>query len=133
MTQGKRARLSATEKTDIWRRWRRGHSLHEIGRAFGKGHSSIRLLLSYHGGIVPTARRRSLLALTLAEREDISRGIASGSSIREIAKGLQRASSTVSREVARHGENLGSQGVKILVIYVEFLQAVGISNQLIYP
>src|SRR5712692_5997686 len=103
MTQGKRARLSATEKTDIWRRWRRGHSLHEIGRAFGKGHSSIRLLLSYHGGIVPTARRRSLLALTLAEREDISRGIASGSSIREIAKGLQRASSTVSREVARHG------------------------------
>ena len=56
-----------------------------------------------HGGIAPVARRRSLLTLTLAEREDISRGIASGSSIRQIAKGLQRAVSTVSREVARHG------------------------------
>jgi IS30 family transposase len=60
-------------------------------------------MLSQHGGIVPANRRRSLLTLTLAEREDISRGIASGSSIREIAKGLQRAVSTVSREVARHG------------------------------
>ncbi len=61
MTQGKRAKLSATQKTDIWCRWKAGHSLHEIGRAFGKGHSSIRVLLLQHGGIVPTARRRSLL------------------------------------------------------------------------
>src|SRR6202022_4376381 len=60
-------------------------------------------LLSQRGGIVPAARRRSRRTLTLAEREDISRGIASGASIREIAKGLQRAASTVSREVARHG------------------------------
>src|SRR6202521_5752967 len=60
-------------------------------------------MLSQHSGIVPTARRRSLVTLTLAEREDISRGIACGSSIREIAKGLLRAVSTVSREVARHG------------------------------
>jgi DNA-binding CsgD family transcriptional regulator len=56
-------------------------------------------MLSQHGGIVPTARRRSLLTLTLTEREDISRGIASGSSLRDIAKGLERAVSTVSREV----------------------------------
>jgi IS30 family transposase len=77
--------------------------LHEIGRAFGKGHGSIRFLLTQRGGIVPAARRRSLRTLTLAEREDISRGIASGSSIREIARGLQRAASTVSREVTRHG------------------------------
>jgi IS30 family transposase len=103
MTQGKRAGLSAAEKTDLWGRWKRGQSLHEIGRAFGKGHSSIRLLLSYHGGIVPAVRRRSPLALTLTEREDISRGIASGSSIRGIAKRLDRAASTVSREVVRHG------------------------------
>src|SRR6266852_2016651 len=103
MTQGKRTKLSATQKTDIWRRWKAGHSLHQIGRAFGKGHSSIRVLLLHHGGIVPAARRRSLLALTLIEREDISRGIASGSSIREIAKHLDRAASTVSREVTRHG------------------------------
>jgi DNA-binding NarL/FixJ family response regulator len=87
----------------MWRRWKAGESLHEIGRAYGKGHGSIQFLLSQRGGIVPAARQRSLRTLTLDEREDISRGIASGSSIREIAKGLQRAASTVSREVARHG------------------------------
>jgi hypothetical protein len=103
MAQGKRDRLSAEQRTDTWRRWKAGESLHEIGRALGKGHGSIRFLLTQRGGIVPTARRRSLGTLTLAEREDISRGIASGSSIREISKELQRADSTVSREVARHG------------------------------
>src|ERR1700676_1238842 len=87
----------------MWRRWKAGQSLHEIGRAFGKDHVSIQFMLSQRGGIVPAARSRSPLTLTLAEREDISRGIASGSSIREIAKGLQRAVSTASREVARHG------------------------------
>jgi IS30 family transposase len=103
MTQGRRVRLSATQRTDLWSRWKAGQSLHMIGRAFGKSHVSIHFILSQHGGIVPAARRRSLLTLTLAEREDISRGIASGSSIRDIAKGLQRAVSTVSREIARHG------------------------------
>ena len=103
MTQVNRARLSATQKTEVWSRWKAEQSLHKIGRAFGKGHSSIRCLVLQHGGIVPAARRRSLLALTLAEREDISRGIACGSSIREIARGLERAASTVSREVLRHG------------------------------
>jgi IS30 family transposase len=87
----------------MWRCWKFGQSLHEIGRAFGKGNGSIRFLLAQRGGIVPAARQRSPRALTLAEREDISRGIASGLSIREIASGLQRAVSTVSREVARHG------------------------------
>jgi hypothetical protein len=87
----------------MWRRWKAGESLHEIGRAFGKDHGSIRFSLTQRGGIVPAARRRSSRTRTLAEREDISRGIASGSSIRDIAKGLQRAASTVSREVARHG------------------------------
>jgi transposase, IS30 family len=103
MTQARRVRLSASQRIDMWGRWKAGQSLHEIGRAFGKDHVSIQFMLSQHGGIVPAARRRSLLTLTLAEREDISRGIACGSSIREIAKGLQRAASTVSREVARHG------------------------------
>ena len=103
MAQGKRDRLSTEQRIDMWRRWKAGESLHEIGRAFGKGHGSIRFLLTQRGGIVPAARRRSLRTLTLAEREDISRGIASGSSIREIANGLQRAVSTVSREVSRHG------------------------------
>ena len=103
MAQGKRAEVSAAQRTDIWRRWKAGQSLHEIGRAYGRTHSSIHLLLSHHGGIVPAVRRRSARALTLGEREDISRGIASGSSIREIAASVCRAASTVSREVARHG------------------------------
>src|SRR5258708_4012640 len=103
MAQGKRDRLSTEQRIDMWRRWKAGESLHDIGRAFGKGHGSIRFLLTQRGGIAPAARRRSLRTLTLAEREDISRGIASGSSIREIAKGLQRPVSTVSREVTRHG------------------------------
>src|SRR5579863_7633957 len=103
MRTGRRFGLSAERKSDVWRRWKVGQTLHEIGRAFGKEHSSIRSLVSRHGGIVPAVRRRALLALTLREREEISRGLASGSSIREIAKGLERPVSTVSREVARHG------------------------------
>src|SRR6202795_3458084 len=103
MKQGKRFGLSAEQKSDVWRRWKSGQTLHEIGRAFGKEHSSIRCLVSRHGGIAPAVRRRALLALTLREREEISRGLACGSSIREIAKCLERAVSTVSREVARHG------------------------------
>jgi IS30 family transposase len=103
MRQGKRFGLSAMQKSDMWRRWKAGQSLHEKGRAFGKSHSSIRCVVSLRGGIVPVTRRRSLLALTLPEREDISRGIASGSSIRKIAQLLDRAASTVSREVVRHG------------------------------
>src|SRR5260221_14669502 len=103
MSEGKRARLSLTQRSEIWSRWKSGQSLHEIGRAFGKPHSCIRCLLLPRGGIAPAARRRSRLALTLAEREDISRGIASGSSIREIARHFDRAASTVGREVTRHG------------------------------
>jgi IS30 family transposase len=103
MKQGRRYGLSVAQRTEIWRGWKAGESLHEIGRAFGKDHGSIQFLLSQHGGIAPAISHRSQETLTLAEREDISRGIASGSSIREIARGLQRAASTVSREVARNG------------------------------
>ena len=103
MSEGKRSRLSLTQRSEIWRCWKAGQSLHEIGRAFGKPHSCIRCLLLPRGGIAPALRRRSRLALSRAEREDISRGIASGSLIREIARHLDRTASTVSREVARHG------------------------------
>ena len=103
MSEGKRSRLSLTQRSEIWSRWKSGQSLHGIGRVFGKPHTSIRCLLLPRGGIPPAARRRSRLALTLAEREDLSRGIASGSSIRGIARHLDRAASTVSREVTRHG------------------------------
>ena len=91
------------QRADVWRRWKAGESLHRIGRAFDRPHTSIHYLLSHHGRIVPPVRRRSLLVLAAVEREDISRGLASGSSIRDIAKGLERAASTVSQEVVRHG------------------------------
>src|SRR5271155_5989821 len=103
MAQGKRNRLSTEQRIDMWRRWKSGESLHDIGRSFGKGHGSIRFLLTQRGGIVPAARRRSPRTLTMAEREVISRGIATGLSAREIARGLKRAGSTVGREVARPG------------------------------
>src|SRR5215831_2109456 len=103
MTQEKGSAISVAQRTDIWRRWKAGQSFHEIGRAVGRPHVSIRRVVSRYGGIAPAARRRSRLALTLADREDISRGIAAGSSIRAIARHVQRAASTVSREVGRHG------------------------------
>src|SRR6266446_5805183 len=103
MTFRRRVKLSEQQRNDMWRRWKAGQSLHEIGRVFGKDHVSMQFMLAQHGGIAPASRRRALLTLTLAERENISRGIACGSSIREIAEGLQQAASTVSREVARHG------------------------------
>src|ERR1700722_2134382 len=103
MAQGKRNRLSTEQRMEMWRRWKAGDSLHDIGRAFGKGHGSIRFLLTQRGGIVPAARRRSPRTLTLAEREDISRGSPPVLSFREIPTGLKRAVSTVSREVSGHG------------------------------
>jgi IS30 family transposase len=103
MKPGMRFGLSAIQKRDVWSRWKAGQTLHEIGRAYGKPHNSIRAVMLPRGGIPPLARRRSRLVLTFAEREDISRGIASGSLIREIASRLHRAASTVSREIARHG------------------------------
>src|SRR5579862_4431115 len=103
MIERNRRGLSAEQKAEIWKRWKAGQSLHEIGRALGKDHVVVHFVLARHGGIAPAARRRSRRALTLAEREDISRGIASGCSMRVIAQRLSRACSTVSREVARHG------------------------------
>jgi len=95
--------LSVVQRAEVWRRWKAGDSLHTIGRAVGRPHTSIHCLLARHGGIVPAVRRRSRLVLTAVEREDISRGLASGASLRKIAQLLDRAASTVSREVARHG------------------------------
>jgi IS30 family transposase len=103
MIKGKRRGLSAEQKAELWKHWKSGQSLHEIGRALGKDHVVVHFVLARHGGIAPPTRRRSRRVLTLAEREDISRGIACGRSIRAIAQRLSRACSTVSREVARHG------------------------------
>ena len=91
------------QKAEMWDRWQRGESLHTIAQLFDRGHSSIQRILAETGGIRPPERRRSRLALTLAEREEISRGIARDLSLRAIAARLGRAPSTISREVNRNG------------------------------
>jgi IS30 family transposase len=95
--------FTTAEKTELWDRWQRGESLKAIGRAFGKPSSSIYFQLAPHGGIRPAPRRRSRLALTLAEREEISRGIAAHRSARSTARLLGHSPSTVSREISRNG------------------------------
>ncbi|MDW7646504.1 MAG: IS30 family transposase [Desulfuromonadales bacterium] len=95
--------LSDADKAELWRRWKEGQTLSEIGRALGKHAGSIHGVLSLKGGIYPAKRKRSRLALTLLEREEISRGIAASHSIRQIAKLIGRDPSTVSREIHRHG------------------------------
>src|ERR1035437_10102586 len=95
--------FTAAEKTEVWDRWKRGESLKAIGRAFGKQSSSIYFLVAPHGGIRPAERRRCRLALTLAEREVISRGVTAHQSARSIARLLGRSPSTVSREMSRNG------------------------------
>ncbi len=103
MRQGYRRGFTSAEKTELWDRWQRGESLKAIGRAFGKPSSSIYFQVSPHGGIRPAPRHRSMLALTLSERETISRGIAAHQSTRSMAKLLCRSPSTGSREIIRNG------------------------------
>jgi IS30 family transposase len=103
MDQRFRRGFTAAEKTELWERWQRGESLKAIGRAFGKPSSSIYFQLAPRGGIRPSPRRRSRLALTLSEREEISRGIAAHQSARSMARLLGRSASTVSRELSRNG------------------------------
>jgi IS30 family transposase len=103
MVQRYRRGFTAAERTEMWDRWQRGESLRAIGRAFGKPSSSIYFQISPLGGIRPPPRRRSRLALTLSEREEISRGIVAQHSIRLMASLLGRSPSTVSREVRRNG------------------------------
>ena len=103
MTYGRRIYFTSEQKSEIWDRWQRGESMSSIGRGFDRESSSIYPLLSRTGGIRPAVRKRSRLALTLIEREAISRGIAALRSIRSIARELCRPASTVSREVNRNG------------------------------
>ncbi|MCG1039545.1 MULTISPECIES: IS30 family transposase [Burkholderiaceae] len=102
MTQ-KRWGLSAAQKALLWQRWKEGESLSDIGRSLGKHAASIHAIVRPNGGIMPIARKRSARALTLADREEISRGIGAGYSLRKIAASLGRSPSTISREVTRHG------------------------------
>lgn len=103
MKHRKRIYYTEADKALMWDRCQRGESLHLIAQHFGRSHSSIQGTLSRTGGIRPAARRRSSRSLTLAEREEISRGLASGRSLRSIALRLGRAPSTISRELSRNG------------------------------
>lgn len=98
-----RINYSAKQRAEIWDRWQRGESLKSIGRLFDRPSSSIFKILSPTGGIRPAERKRAAHALTLSEREEISRGLAANLSIRTIAAGLRRSPSTVSREIKRNG------------------------------
>ena len=92
-----------SQKALMWDRWQKGDSLHAIARLFDRSHSSVGGILSRSGGIRPAERKRSFLALTLEEREVISRGLAAQHSMRSIAEQLGRSPSTVSREIQRNG------------------------------
>ncbi|WP_394174353.1 IS30 family transposase [Thalassotalea litorea] len=103
MKQKKREYFTAAQKTIIWDRYKQGDTLHEIARMFNRGHTSILPTIYNAGGIRPPERKRHPSSLTLTEREEISRGLASKKSLREIARKLGRSPSTVCREVKRHG------------------------------
>ena len=103
MQRVRRSRMSANDKAAIWDRWSRGESLSEIGRAVDRIPAAVFHVVRARGGIPPPPRWRSPRALTVSEREEISRGLATGVSFRQLAMQLGRPPSTVSREVGRHG------------------------------
>lgn len=103
MSQRTRIHYTDSQKALMWDRWQRGESLHKIAQLFDRHHSSVRQILAETGGIRPAARHRAERTLSLTEREEISRGLVAGESMRAIASRLHRAPSTISREIRRHG------------------------------
>jgi IS30 family transposase len=103
MAYRRRIYYSAAQRADIWDRWQRGESMSSIGRLFDRNSSSVFSVISPTGGIRPAERRRGKQALSLAEREEVSRGLSSKQSLRSIARQLGRAPSTISREIERNG------------------------------
>jgi len=103
MKRKPRIHYTESQKSLMWERWQKGESLQQIAQLFDRNHSSIQQILAATGGIRPAPRCRSRLALTLGEREEISRSVVAGHSIRSIAAQLNRAPSTVSRELKRNG------------------------------
>ena len=105
-----RIRFTADQKAALWERWKRGQCVADIARGLGRRNKSgVYRILAHDGGIARLPRRRAAGALRLEEREEISRGIATGRSIRRIARDLGRSPSTVSREIRRNG---GSQSYR---------------------
>lgn len=95
--------LSAQQQAEIWRRWHAGELVVRIAAALERPYNTIHWQIKARGGCAPYCRRGNSRALSLREREEISRGISAAHSIRQIARALQRSPSTVSREIARHG------------------------------
>src|SRR5258708_21057938 len=92
------------QKAELWERRKRGQCVADIARSLERRNKSgVYRILALNGGIAPAPRRRALVALRLDEREEISRGIAAGQSMRQIAQSLRRSPSTVSREIRRNG------------------------------
>ena len=100
------------EIANIWVRWKQGDSLSDIGRAIGKHPGSIHHVIAYNGGIAPHPRKRAKKALSLEEREEISRCLASNKTIRQIASKLNRSPSTISREIERNGGKIVYRALK---------------------
>jgi len=109
MERRPRIHYSASQRALIWDRWQKGETLHQIAKLFDRYHSSIQRIVSESGGIRPPERHRARSALSLTEREEISRAIAAGQSMRSIAASLGRAPSTISREIKRNG---GAEGYR---------------------
>ncbi|MFV1998697.1 MAG: IS30 family transposase [Acidiferrobacterales bacterium] len=103
MAQPGRLGMTDVQKSELWQRWRDGESIIDISRALAADRKSVFRVLRRYGGFTPPLRKRSPNALTLAEREEISRGLSAGYLLRQIAKALQRSPSTISREIARNG------------------------------
>ena len=103
MKQRPRIYYTDSQKALMWERWKKGESLQQIAQLFDRNHSSVSRILAETAGIRPAQRCRSQFALSLAEREEISRALATGRSIRSIACQLGRDPSTVSREIQRNG------------------------------
>lgn len=101
--QGKQRGLTPQQRAELWRRWKQGQSLTEIGQALSRGPSTLYWVLGHAGGIAPKDRHRAAHQLEAGEREEISRGLLLGHSFRRIASGLGRSASTISREVTRNG------------------------------
>lgn len=103
MGRGDGRAFTAAESAELWRRYKAGESINGIGRLLDRGVGAIFGVLQRTGGIRAAQRRRAPRVLSLVEREEISRSIAAGDSVRSIARRLDRAPSTVSQEVSRHG------------------------------
>lgn len=103
MERRRRIIYSATQRALIWDRWQKGETLHQIAKLFDRYHSSIQRIVTESGGIRPRDRRRGQIGLSLTEREEISRALVAGQSMRSIAASLGRSPSTISREIKRNG------------------------------